>query len=130
MKTYIADTHSLLWYFARPERLGNHARLVFDEVAHGTANLIVPAIVIAELIFTVENKPVRANIDEILQALLSSPNVTLLDLTVKTTMRLQTLTAIPEMHDRLIVADAIEHQVILITYDKAITDSGLVEIVW
>lgn len=130
MKTYIADTHSLLWYFARPDRLGNQARLVFDEVANGTANLFIPAIVVAELIFTVENKPIQANIDEILQGLVSSPNITLLDLTVKTTMRLQTLTAIPEMHDRLIVADAIEHQATLVTYDKAITNSELVTVVW
>jgi len=130
MKTYIADTHTLLWYFVRPDRLGNHARLALDEVANGNANLLVPAIVIAELIFTVENKPVRANIDKILQGLVSGPNITLLDLTVKTTMRLQTLTAIPEMHDRLIVADAIEHQATLITYDKEITASGLVTIVW
>jgi PIN domain nuclease of toxin-antitoxin system len=42
---YITDTHSLLWYFARPKLLGPGATAAFAEVAAGKANLIVPVVV-------------------------------------------------------------------------------------
>jgi PIN domain nuclease of toxin-antitoxin system len=45
-------------------------------------------------------------------------------------MRLRDLTAIPEMHDRMIVAMAIEYQATLITVDESITTSGLVNVIW
>jgi PIN domain nuclease of toxin-antitoxin system len=43
---------------------------------------------------------------------------------------MRNLTAIPEMHDRIIVAAAIEHEATLITFDKTIRESGLVDVVW
>ncbi|GAB4453282.1 MAG: hypothetical protein OHK0041_17060 [Anaerolineales bacterium] len=45
-------------------------------------------------------------------------------------MRLRDLTAIPEMHDRIIVAAAIEYEAALITFDKTITASGLVKVIY
>ncbi|GMV34049.1 MAG: hypothetical protein AMXMBFR60_18780 [Chloroflexota bacterium] len=48
----------------------------------------------------------------------------------ETALKLRGLTAIPEMHDRIIVAAAIEYRAKLITFDKAITASGLVDIIW
>jgi PIN domain nuclease of toxin-antitoxin system len=40
------------------------------------------------------------------------------------------LAAIPEMHDRLIVAEAIAQGAILITRDEAIMTSGVTAVVW
>ena len=48
---YVSDTHSLLWYLARDDRLGAGARTSFDQVASGDAKLVVPMITIAELVF-------------------------------------------------------------------------------
>ena len=45
-------------------------------------------------------------------------------------MQLRNLTAIPEMHDRIIVAAAIEYGAALITFDRTITESGLVKVIW
>jgi predicted nucleic acid-binding protein len=61
MPTYITDTHSLLWAFTRPGKLGDNARLAFEEIANGESSLLIPVIVLAELIFTIENKPVQAD---------------------------------------------------------------------
>ncbi len=130
MKTYVTDTHSLLWAFTRPAKLGEKARKAFEDIASGKVILLVPVIVLAELIFTVENKPVRADLDEIIRQLEGSSNIRFVSLDYQTVLRLRELAAIPEMHDRMIAAEAIEQESALITFDKTITDSGLVEVVW
>lgn len=130
MTNYVADTHSLLWYFARPQRLGPNAAEAFAQVAARTANLIVPLIVVAELIMALEHKPASANLDYILEQLQNSANVNIIDLSLARVLDLQKLTAISDMHDRFIVAEAIARGAALITIDQAITDSGLVNVVW
>ncbi|MEK7277521.1 MAG: PIN domain-containing protein [Chloroflexota bacterium] len=75
MAAYVADTHSLFWYFTRPERFGAGARAALDQVAAGSATLIVPVIVLAELIYLIQNKPVGGDLDEILRELQSNPAV-------------------------------------------------------
>ena len=50
MPVYMTDTHSLLWAFIRPRKLGKEARRAFEEIANGESSLLIPAIVLAELI--------------------------------------------------------------------------------
>jgi PIN domain nuclease of toxin-antitoxin system len=126
----MVDTHSLLWAFHKPGKLGKQARRAFEEVANGESTLLIPVIVLAELIFTIENKPVRADLDNILSAIQNSPNIEFVDFDYETALQLRDLTSIPEMHDRIIVAAAIEYEAILITFDGTITESGLVDVVW
>ncbi|MEW6239996.1 MAG: PIN domain-containing protein [Chloroflexota bacterium] len=126
----MTDTHSLLWAFMSPRKLGQEARRVFDEVGNGDAELLIPVIVLAELIFTIENKPIRADLDKILDKLDASPNVEFVDFDLQSALKLRELTEIPEMHDRMIVASAITHQAALITRDETITETGLVEVIW
>ena len=130
MTTYMADTHSLLWAFHKPRKLGERARQAFNEIANGESILLIPVIVLAELIFTVENKPIQADLDNILLAIQNSPNIEYVDFDYESALQLRDLTAIPEMHDRIIVAAAIEYQATLITFDKTIHESGLVKVVW
>ena len=130
MSDYVIDTHSLVWYFARPQRLGPNATEALAQVEAGPARLIVPVIVIAELILTLEHKPAIANLNFILQQLQASSNVSLPDLTLVRTLDLRALTAIPDIHDRLIVAEAVARGLPLITNDQLITASGLVNVVW
>src|SRR5689334_8261600 len=130
MTEYVTDTHGLLWYFTHPQRLGPDALAAFAEVNSGQANLFVPVIVLAELIFAIEGGRVHVEFDLLLQALQTIPNVSLIDLSLARTLDLRTLTAIPEMHDRLVVAEALARGVPLIPRDQTITSSGLVRTVW
>ena len=130
MTTYMADTHSLLWAFHKPRKLGEVARHAFEEIANGESTLLIPVIVLAELIFTVENKPIQADLDNILLAIQNSPNIEYVDFDYELALQLRDLTGIPEMHDRIIVAAAMEHEAILITFDETIRESGLVKVVW
>lgn len=130
MADYIADTHALLWYFTRPQRLGPKAREAFSQVGDGSANLLVPVIVLAEIIFVLEGGRVQADLDVVLRTLQALPNVFITDLDLQCTLALRTLKAVPEMHDRMIVATAIARDAILITRDPAIRSSGLVPTIW
>ncbi len=130
MPTYVTDTHSLFWYFTRPERLGIEARMAFDQVAAGDSTLIVPVIVLAELIYLIQNKPVGGDLDEILNELQANPSILITDLTFARALDLRKLTAVSEMHDRLIVAEAVANRAALITKDLSITNSGVVSVVW
>jgi PIN domain nuclease of toxin-antitoxin system len=130
MTGYVTDTHGLLWYFARPARLGPRAAAAFAQVAAGEADLVVPVIVVAELIFTIQNRSVSADFDPIVKYLLASPNVSVVDLSLARALDLRTLTVIPEMHDRLIAAEALARDLPLITRDQIITAARLVETVW
>ena len=124
MTTSMADTHSLLWAFHKPRKLGDQARQAFEEIAAGESKLLIPVIVLAELIFTVENKPVQADLDDIFTAIQKSPNIEFVEFDYESALRLRGLTAIPEMHDRIIVSAAMEYGATLITSDKTITESG------
>jgi len=128
--TYVTDTHSLLWYLQNPKRLGPEATRAFEQVAANEADLIVPVIVVAEIIYVLQTGRVSANFEDILARLQASPNVEIPALTLERALDLRTLIAVPEMHDRLIVAEAHARNATLITQDQAITASGLVQTVW
>ncbi len=53
-----------------------------------------------------------------------------MDFDFESALQLRDLTAIPEMHDRIIVAAAIENEATLITFDKTIRESGLIDVIW
>jgi PIN domain nuclease of toxin-antitoxin system len=130
MVDYVADTHSLLWYFTRPNQLGTQARAAFREVDARTARLLIPVIVLAELVFVAEASRVQIDIESLWRQLSTISNVEFVKLTAARAYELRHLTAIPEMHDRLIVAEALAHNAALITRDQTIIASGLVSTLW
>ena len=130
MTVYMADTHSLIWAFHKPNKLGKNARRAFEEVANGEAKLLIPVIVLAELIFTIENKPVQADLDKILNAIKNSPNIEYVNLDYESALKLRDFTNIPEMHDRMVVVSAILSGASLITFDQTITEANVVEVIW
>lgn len=130
LSTYIADTHSIVWYLGSPSRLGPHARHAFTEAVAGQGTIIIPVIVLAEIIFAVERGKVTADVRKIIRRIRSLRYFRVAPLRLATILRLQTLTEIPEMHDRIIVAETLLWKGTLVTRDKAITDSGIVATVW
>jgi len=130
MTTFITDTHSLFWYLGGSPLLGAAARSVFDEVASGSGQVSIPAIVLAELIMLVEKRRRGVDAMSIVVALRAAPGFRFTSLMPQTVLRIQSLTVLPDIYDRLIVAEALESGAPLITRDEAITASGLVPVVW
>jgi len=127
---YVTDTHSLLWYLYDLPQLAPAARTAFSEVENGEATLLIPAIVLAEIIFTVERRRHDIDVGEILDRIAVADNYRILPFDLHAARRLADVTAISEMHDRMIVCDALAHQAPLITRDEEITRSGIVQTVW
>jgi PIN domain nuclease of toxin-antitoxin system len=130
MPVYIADTHAVWWYLSGSPRLSQIAQRIFDDAVAGTSQVYVPAIAIAELILLMEKRHAVIDASVILAALRAKPGFQLTALTPEIALRIQALTALPDIHDRLLVAEALEASAPLITNDQLITASGLVTVVW
>ena len=130
MTLYVTDTHALVWYLGGSPLLSAGARAAFDEVVSGSSQVSIPAIVLAEMIMLVEKRHTSIDIGGIVGALRTIPGFRFTSLSPEIALRIQTLTGLSDIHDRLIVAEALENGASLITRDQAITASGLVKTVW
>ncbi|HDH07833.1 MAG TPA: PIN domain-containing protein [Candidatus Moranbacteria bacterium] len=130
MPLYVADTHSLIWYLLDSSKLSSNADQVFQEIENGKAELIIPAIVIAEIIFLVQKGKIQADLDDLLMKIDESENFQVSTLGLNELLCLKEQTEIPEMHDRFIVCETLLKKAITITKDKKIRDSSIVEVVW
>ena len=126
---FVADTHALWWYLREPSRLSASAAELFESAEAGNATLIVPAIVLAEShwVSVKLGRPLPASgaLDALARlrfefAALGPAQLELL----------AELTEIPEMHDRLIAADAVIHDAPVVTRDRLIEASPRIETVW
>ncbi len=134
MTEYVTDTHPLLWNLFTPKLLGRAAFAAFRAVDRGQAKLYVPAIVVSEMVMVIEkgripNTTMQDLLDEI-SLLELSPLHELLPLLHTTALASRTLTALPDIFDRLIVIEALRLGLPLITRDTVIRASGLVNVVW
>ena len=127
---HVVDTHPLIWHLEHWGGLGKNAGQVLD---FSTDELIVPTIVLAEARYTIAKKRRAVTWEELLTAVLSDYRFRFDDLTVDIVRNLPDSL---EMHDAIICATALAYQeasgepVPVITKDRRIRDSGLVETVW
>lgn len=129
MSNYIADTHALVWYLGGSSRLSDEARVLFDSAIEGESRIFIPAIVVAELMMFAEKHKLIES-DKILAKLRAMPGFEFLSLLPETAAKIREITALADIHDRLIVAEAMIQNMPLISLDAAITKSKLVEVVW
>lgn len=127
---YVADTHALVWHLSGARPIGAAAHAAFSSAEHGTGTVVIPAIVVAELLMLAEKRRAVVDVAKVVDALKRRPGIELSPLSLNTVLRIAGLTALPDIHDRLIVAEALERDATVITLDQAITASGLVPVVW
>ena len=131
---YVVDTHALVWSMYAPARLGRAAAAVFAEVDAGRAIAQVPAVVVAEVLMVVERGRLPgvglAHLLPQLEAMRASDNYKLVPLLPEVVIGSHTLTAIPDIFDRLIVAEALVRGLHLVTKDGIIHGAGLVATIW
>jgi PIN domain nuclease of toxin-antitoxin system len=127
---HVVDTHALLWHIEGSASLSRRARQV---LADATDSLIVPVIVVAEARYAIEKQRTTVTWQDLLNRLETDNRfrVEALDLDL-----LQRAPTQLEMHDAFIRATALIYQeavgesVPVITRDRRIRDSGLVQTVW
>ena len=127
---FVVDTHALWWYLRSPERLTASASAVFRLAETGNATIIVPAIAVAEFYFLSAKLGQPVPPSDLLAALDAVGGIELSDLGRAQLERLDRFPEIPEMHDRLIAAEAAALDAPVVTRDETLTASWQIETVW
>ncbi|MGZ8842476.1 MAG: type II toxin-antitoxin system VapC family toxin [Pyrinomonadaceae bacterium] len=130
MNLYVADTHTLFWYFTASPSLGSQAQAAFDEGIHQQALIYIPAIVLAELYFLNEKKSRLIDYSATFALLMQSSQFVLLPFEPIDTLEFDLDKAVLDIHDRMIVGVARRLSAILLTRDEQIVESGIVKTVW
>ena len=134
MAEYVADAHAIAWHLFAQERLGQAALRILDEAVSGLHKIYLPAVALAEVIMVVEKKRLhRATMQQLeidLALMMRSANYEFLPLWPHHVIDSRTLTVIPDIFDRLIVAEALRLGLPLITHDTVITNSSVVPVIW
>ena len=127
---FVADTHALWWYFRSPERLSVAASAVFRLAETGNATVVVPAIVVAEFYYLSVKLGSPLGASTLLETLDSVGGIELSDLGRAQLERLDRFPEIPEMHDRLIAAEADALGAAVVTRDEALATSERLPTIW
>jgi PIN domain nuclease of toxin-antitoxin system len=127
---HVVDTHALLWYLEGSNKLSRTAHQVLAETSDP---LILPIIVLSEARYAISKQRTTLTWQHLLKEVERDNRFTVRHLDLDIVRR---ASEILEMHDALICATALVHReasgesVPLITKDRRIRDSGLVETVW
>ena len=118
------------WYLRSPERLPAATSAFFRLAETGNATIVVPAIAVAEFYFLSVKLGQPFAPSHLLDALASVGGIELSDLGRAQLEKLDLLTEIPEMHDRLIAADSMALDAPALTRDETLAASTQIETVW
>lgn len=124
---YVTDTHPLVWYIA--EKLPQRLNKVFLSAENEDSVIYIPSIVLAECLHLKENERIELNFEEVLKKIEISSNF------IPVSFNFQIIKLLPEislneLHDRIIVATTKLLDAKLLTRDRKITESRIVETVW
>lgn len=127
MKTFVVDTHALVWFLSGDKRLSPHARTILRDP---NVRLIIPTIVLAEVKYLAGKGRFIQTLDEVLQVIDQDARCLVypIDLHVIQHMPIEL-----DIHDSLIVATALAQPATVdgvLSRDEMITTSGIVPTVW
>jgi len=131
---YVLDAHAIIWYLEGNPALGGAAKQVLDDL---TSDLVLPIIALAEAVVVVDKlRTALPSSDALVRDVTADPRIVIPPLTLDVLdISRRVAASIPELHDRLIVAQVLAlqqagHTAALLTKDQSIVQSGVVPIVW
>ena len=129
--SYVIDTHTLLWYVTNDKQLSSRVEKILDE-AHHTVNSIIllPSIVLMEAIDVLEKGKVSYQIDVFLNAIQNGEQYELAPITWEIIEAYRKIHTALEIHDRLIVATAMQSNARILTKDANISKLYQQLVVW
>lgn len=126
---YLADTVTVIRHFSGVGRIGKKARSILEGVEEGDHHLFLSTISLVEILYLSEKNRIRINLGETLDIINDSANYSIADLTTEIVKSAERI-AFPDIFDRLIISTAKYFNAPILTSDRAIRTSGLVEAIW
>ncbi len=125
------DTCGLLPAVFRVRDLTRLGRAIVELAQDYQAELVVPTMALVEAELEIRRrKNIKHTFAEFLQAVVEADYMRIEPLGTEQVALLPTLRAVPDLHDRIIVAHALTNDAPLMTSDRVIRESGLVECAW
>lgn len=126
---FVVDTIGLVLYLEK-RKMGTNAGGVFSEVEAGTASIIVPAMVFAEVLYLSERGRIAIGLTEVDGFFKRFPLCKEQPITFGVVQAASEITDVPELHDRLIAGTARHLGLDLITNDGKIRNSAFLNTLW
>lgn len=128
MRYYVTDTHPLVWYILG-DILPEDVEDVFTSSERGESTVFIPTIVLGECLYLVDDGRIELDFGDLLATIKGSRNFVPVSFDFGV-MELLPEIRLNELHDRIIVATAKMLKAVLITKDKTIRESKIVDTVW
>lgn len=127
---YIIDTHTLVWFLEKQDKLSKKVR----EVLKNTKNrIVIPSIVLAEIKYLSVKGKISSTFKEILNKIEEDNRCAVVNLDINIINQIPTTL---EIHDGIIVATALVYKnllgedAIILSCDEDIIKSNLVKVEW
>lgn len=127
---HVVDTHAIVWHLEDSSQLSAAVRSIF---ADPVVVLVVPTIVLAEMRYLTSAGRTSVSWNDVLAGISADARFLMNDLDAETVLMMPTNL---EIHDAIICATALllaestGDEVAVVTRDRAIRNSALVETVW
>ena len=129
MSKFVADTMAfVLWLEKR--KMPVKAKAKFQSAEKAEVEILVPALVFAEIAYLSENNRIDTNLEEAKRALAKNKNIKEYPMTFETVRNAFEIDDIPELHDRLVAGAAKELNAEIISNDPEIEQSVHVHTIW
>ena len=117
---YVVDTHSLVWYFSKDERLSDKVKNILREAELGRNEIIIPTIVLLEAIDIQEKKKVVFKMEEFFNFIEAKENFKIADLNLPLIKQISGKIKGLDLHDRVIIIISKIYKGIILTKDLKI----------
>jgi PIN domain nuclease of toxin-antitoxin system len=133
MSVYVTDTHPLIFFANRNQRqLSRRVWNIFQEAEARQAVILIPAPALWEISFLEKNGLIKLDnpYEQWARELFSHPCYDCIPLDAAIIAEARQCHVNKDIFDAAIIATAKVKDLPLITRDQAITDAGLVEVIW
>ncbi len=127
--SFVTDTMALVLRLEN-RKLSRKVKAIFDDVEKGGTQLIVPAMVLAEIGYLSERNKIDTNLNEVKDYCQKYPTVQIEPISEEIIYKSFEIDDIPELHDRIIAGTARLRNLELVTNDPIIIDSEFLSTIW
>jgi len=111
-------------------KLNRKVNAIFESAENEDGEIIIPAMVLAEVGYLAERGKIETNLDDIKKYCTKYESIIIEPITEEVIEKAFEIDDITELHDRIIAGTALKKRFALITNDPIISSSRFVEVIW